>query len=84
VIRVHLNEVFISINSRQHYLWRAVDQDGNILDILVQGRRHKAATRKFFRRILKDLQCLPRVVLTDTLASYGAAKREVLRSVEHQ
>src|SRR5215203_6219411 len=49
----HLDEVFISINGAQHYLWRAVDQDGNVLDILVQSRRNKAAARKFFRKLLK-------------------------------
>ncbi len=80
----HLDEVFISINGVQHYLWRAVDQDGNVLDILVQSRRHKAAARIFFRRLLKGLAYVPRVVITDTLASYGAAKREVLPRVEHR
>jgi putative transposase len=80
----HPDEVFIGINGRQHYLWRAVDQDGTVLDILVQGRRDKAAAKKFFRRLLKDLQYVPRVVKTDKLASYGAARREVLPSVEHR
>ncbi len=80
----HLDEVFISINGVQHYLWRAVDQDGTILDILVQSRRNTTAARKFFRRLLKDLAYVPRVVITDKLASYGAAKREVLPSVEHR
>ena len=80
----HLDEVFVSINGEQHYLWRAVDQDGTVLDILVQSRRDKAAARKFFRRLLKDLAYVPRVVITDKLASYGAAKREVLPSVEHR
>jgi len=68
----------------QHYLWRAVDQDGNVLDILVQSRRDKAAAKKFFRRLLKGLAYVPRVLITDKLASYGAAKREVLPSVEHR
>ncbi len=80
----HLDEVFISINGVQHYLWRAVDQDGTVLDILVQRRRNQAAARKFFRRLLKDLRYVPRVLITDKLASYGAAKREVLPSVEHR
>jgi putative transposase len=80
----HLDEVFIGINGVQHYLWRAVDQEGNALDILVQRRRDKAAAKKFFRRLLKDLAYVPRVVITDTLASYGAARREVLPSVEHR
>jgi len=77
----HLDEVFIAINGVQHFLWRAVDQDGNVLDILVQRRRNKAAAKKFFRRLLKGLAYMPRVVITDKLASYGAAKREMLPSV---
>ncbi len=80
----HLDEVFVSINGVQQYLWRAVDQDGNVLDILVQARRDKAAATKFLRRLLKGLTYVPRVVITDKLASYGAAMREVLPSVEHR
>jgi len=80
----HLDEVFIGINGVQHYLWRAVDQDGTVLDILVQRRRDRVAATKFFRRLLKGLAYVPRVVITDKLASYGAAKREVLPSVEHR
>jgi putative transposase len=80
----HLDEVFIGINGVQHYLWRAVDQDGNVLDSLVQSRRNKAAAKKFFRRLLKGLHYVPRVLITDKLASYGAAKREVLPSAEHR
>ncbi len=80
----HLDEVFIQINGKQQYLWRAVDQEGNVLDILVQSRRNKAAARKFFRRLRKDLAYVPRVIITDKRASYGAARREVLPSVEHR
>ncbi len=80
----HLDEVFIQINGAQHYLWRAVDQDGHVLDILVQARRDKRAAVKFLRKLLKDLAYVPRVLITDKLASYGAAKREVLPSVEHR
>jgi len=80
----HLDEVFIQINGVQHYLWRAVDQDGNVLDILVQSRRDKRAATKFLRKLLKGLTYVPRVVVTDKLASYGAAMREVLPSVEHR
>ncbi len=80
----HLDEVFIRINGATHYLWRAVDQDGTVLDILVQSRRNKAAAKKFFRKLLKGLRYVPRVVITDKLASYGAAKREALPSVEHR
>ncbi len=80
----HMDEVFLKINGQTQYLWRAVDQDGNVLDILVQRRRNKAAARKFFRKLLKGCTYVPRVLITDKLASYGAAKREVLPSVEHR
>ncbi len=80
----HLDEVFLKINGERHYLWRAVDQDGNVLDILVQSRRNKAAAKRFFRKLLKGCMYVPRVIITDKLASYGAAKREVLPSVEHR
>ncbi len=80
----HLDEVFIQINGKQHYLWRAVDQDGHVLEILVQSRRNQAAAKKFFRKLLKGLAYVPRVLITDKLASYGAAKRVVLPSVEHR
>ncbi len=80
----HLDEVFIQINGVQHYLWRAVDQDGHVLDILVQPRRDKRAATKFLRKLLKGLTYVPRVVISDKLASYGAALREVLPSVEHR
>ncbi len=80
----HLDAVFVGINGVQHYLWRAVDQEGTVLDILVQSRRDTAAAKKFFRRLRKDLAYVPRVIITDKLASYGAARREVLPSVEHR
>ncbi len=80
----HLDEVFLTINGKRHYLWRAVDQHGNVLDILVQSRRNKVAAKKFFRKVLKGCQYVPRVLITDKLASYSAAKREVLPSVEHR
>ena len=76
--------VFISINGQQHYLWRAVDQDGTVRDILVQRRRDKAAAKEFLRRLRKGLASVPRVIISDKLASYGAAKRDVLPSVEHR
>ena len=63
---------------------RAVDQDGTVLDILVQSRRNKAAARKFFRKLLKGCQYVPRVLITDKLGSYEAAKKEVVPSVEHR
>ncbi len=74
----------MTINGERHYLWRAVDQDDNVLDILVQSRRNKKAAKKFFRKLLKGLQYVPRVVITDKLKSYGAAKREILPGVEHR
>jgi putative transposase len=80
----YLDEVFITINGQRKYLWRAVDQDGDVLDILVQNRRDKAAARRFFRRLLKENGSVPRVVVTDKLRSYGAAHREVMPSVEHR
>ena len=80
----HLDEVFIGINGVQHYLWRAVDQDGTVRAILVQGRRDKRAAVRFLRKLLSGLQYVPRVLITDKLASYGAAKREMLPSVEHR
>ncbi|MFG2563672.1 IS6 family transposase, partial [Streptomyces sp. NPDC048496] len=80
----HLDEVFIKINGEQQYLCRAVDADGNVLDILVQGRRNKAAARRFSRRLLKTTRTVPRVIVTDKLRSYSAAHREVMPSVEHR
>ncbi len=80
----HLDEVFIKINGEQKYLWRAVDQDGNVLDILVQSRRDKAAARRFLRRLMEKTRMVPRVIVTDKLRSYGAAHREVMPSVEHR
>ncbi|HEU5240028.1 MAG TPA: IS6 family transposase [Pyrinomonadaceae bacterium] len=81
--RWHLDEVFLKINGRIHYLWRAVDQDGDVLDIMVQSKRDKKAAKRFFRKLLKGLRYVPRVIITDRLRSYSAAKAEVLPSVEH-
>ena len=80
----HLNEVFLKINGRFHYLWRAVDQDGDVLDILVQRSRDKKAAKKFFRKLLKGSRYVPRVIVTDKLKSYNAAKVAVMPSVEHR
>ena len=79
----HLDEVFLKINGRIHYLWRAVDQDGEVLDILVQSRRDKKAAKKFFRKLLKGQRYVPRVLITDKLKSYNAARADVMPSVEH-
>ena len=80
----HLDEVFIKINGKIHYLWRAVDQDGNALDILVTSRRDTRAATRFFRKLVKGLEYVPRVLVTDKLGSYQAARRSVLASVEHR
>ena len=76
----HLDEVFIRINGTIHYLWRAVDQHGNVLDVLVQSRRNAVAAKKFFRRLLKGLRYVPRVLVTDKLASYqvGAPRADAV------
>jgi putative transposase len=81
--RWHLDEVFLKINGRLHYLWRAVDQDGDVLDMLVQSRRDKESAKKFFRKLLKGLRYVPRVIITDKLKSYSAARAELMPSVEH-
>ena len=76
--------MFLTINGERHYLWRAVDQDGNVLEILVQSRRNEKAAKKFFKKLLKSLQYVPRVIITDKLKSYAAAKGEVMPGVEHR
>ena len=81
--RWHLDEVFLKINGRLHYLWRAVHQDGDVLDILVQSRRDKKAAKKFFRKLLKGLRYFPRVIIIDKLKSYSAANAEVMPGIEH-
>ncbi|MBL3671371.1 IS6 family transposase [Streptomyces sp. M2CJ-2] len=80
----HLDEVFITVNGERKYRWRAVDQDGTVLDILMQNQRDKAAARRFFRKLLKQTGAVPRVIVTDQLRSYRAAHREVMPSVEHR
>ena len=80
----HLDEVYLSINGRRFYLWRAVDQDGHVLDILVQPRRNKRAAKRFFRKLLKGLRYVPRVIITDQLKSDGAARKELIPGVEHR
>jgi putative transposase len=80
----HLDEVVLTIQGQHRYLWRAVDQDGYTLDILVQSRRDHQAAKRFFRKLLKGLGYVPRVIVTDKLRSYGAAKREILPGVEHR
>ena len=79
-----MDEVFVRIHGKRHYLWCAVDQDGHVLDILVQSRRSAKAAKRFFRKLLKGLQYVPRVIVTDKLRSYAAAKRDILPGVEHR
>ena len=71
-------------DGKQHYLWRAVDQHGTVLDILVQSRRNTKAAKRFFKKLLKGPEYVPRVVVTDKLKSYAAAKRTILSGVEHR
>jgi len=78
-----LDEAVITIHGEQQYLWRAVDQDGESIDILVQRRRNKKAAVRFFRRLLKGQGREPRWLITDKLRSYDAAQREVMPTVEH-
>jgi putative transposase len=79
----HLDEVFISIGGQRYYLWRAVDQDGDVLDILVQRRRDGRAAKLFFRKLLKGQGSEPRRLVTDKLGSYGVAQRVMMPSVVH-
>ncbi len=80
----HLDEVVITIAGRKHWLWRAVGQDGTVLDVLVQSRRDKRAAKRLLRKLLKRQGRPPRVLITDKLASYPAAKRELMPGVEHR
>jgi putative transposase len=80
----HLDEVAIKIAGVQHWLWRAVDQNGLVLDVLVQSRRDKRAAERLLRKLLKRQCRAPRVMVTDKLASYGAAKKELMPGVEHR
>ena len=80
----HLDELFVTIQGRQQYLWRAVDEDGDVIDILVQSRRNQRAAERFFRKLLKGQGCTPRCLITDKLRSYSAAHRTVMPSVVHR
>ncbi len=79
----YLDELFVTIQGRQHYLWRAVDEDGDAIDILVQSRRDRWAAVRFFRKLLKGQGREPRRLITDKLRSYAAAHRTVMPSVVH-
>ncbi len=79
----YLDEVFVKIRGERHYLWRAVDQDGDVIDILVQRYRNARAAKRFFRKLLKGQGSTPWQLVTDKLKSYGAAHRVTMPSVNH-
>ncbi len=78
-----IDEVFVKIDGKQHYLWRAVDQDGEVIDVYLQERRDGAAAKRFFKRLLKKHQDEPRKIVTDKLRSYGVAHRELIPNTIH-
>jgi putative transposase len=79
-----VDEIFIKIRGGRHYLWRAVDQDGDVIDILVTKRRDRKAAKRFFRRALKYQGQVPWQLVTDKLRTYPAAHREVFPSMVHR
>jgi len=81
--RWFLDEVTVSIQGKRQYLWRAVDQDGDVLDILLQSRKDKRTAKHFFRKLLKGRERVPIELTTDKLRRYGAAEREMTPSVVH-
>jgi putative transposase len=78
-----IDEVFVKINGKQHYLWRAVDQDGEVVDVYLQAKRDGAAAKRFFRRLLRNHGGEPRKIVTDKLRSYPVAHREVMPEAIH-
>jgi transposase-like protein len=80
----HLDEVVVTIAGQKHWLWRAVDQDGYVLDEIVQSRRDAKAAKRLLRRLLKQQGCPPRRMITDKLGSYAAAQRQIMPDVEHR
>jgi putative transposase len=78
-----IDEVFVKIQGRQQYLWRAVDQDGEVVDVFLQARRDGAAARRFFKRLLKNNRGEPRKIVTDKLRSHGVAHRELIPDTIH-
>ena len=79
----YIDEVFVKINGKQHYLWRAVDQDGEVVDVYLQAKRDGAAAKRFFKRLLRSHGGEPRKIVTDKLRSYGVAHRELIPKVIH-
>lgn len=80
----HLDEMVVTIKGKKHWLWRAVDAEGYVLDALVQSRRNKKAALRLLRKLLKQQGIAPRVMITDKLGSYSAAKTELMPDVEHR
>jgi putative transposase len=78
-----IDEVFVKINGKQHYLWRAVDQDGEVVDVYLQAKRDGAAAKRFFRRLLRSHRGEPRKIVTDKLRSYGVAHRKLIPETIH-
>lgn len=78
----YLDEVFVKIGGVRKYFWRAVDQHGNVLDILIQGKRDGEAATRFFKKLLKKQDCRPRVLVTDKLRSYQVAHRKMMSVTE--
>ena len=79
----YIDQVFVKINGKQHYLWRAVDQDGDVIDVYLQARRDGAAAKRFFKRLLRCHGGEPRKIVTDKLRSYPVAHREVIPDSIH-
>jgi len=79
----YIDEVFVKINGKQHYLWRAVDQDGEVVDVYLQAKRDGAAAKRFFKRLLRSHGGEPRKIVTDKLRSYPVAHREVIPETIH-
>ena len=80
----HLDEVVVTIGGRNHWLWRAVDQDGYVLDEIVQVRRNTKAAKRLLIRLMKKQRGVPKRIITDKLGSYGAARRQIMPAVEHR
>lgn len=80
----HLDEVVVTIAGQKHWLWRAVDQDGYVLDEILQTRRNTKAAKRMLTRLLKKQGCVPKRIITDKLGSYAAARRQIMPAVEHR
>ena len=80
---LYVDEVFVKINGTQHYLRRAVDQDGEVVDVYLQTKRNGAAAKRFYKRLLRSHGGEPRKIVTDKLRSYGVAHRELVPETIH-